>query len=305
MDDLVELWERPAPGKYMIAGWHQWADAGSVSSGLPQYLVEHTQARRVGQIKPGSFYLFQIPGTHHLVRPVIKLEDGYPKELERRRNDFFGVGDDVDGFLIFLGHEPHRNEERYAEAFFDAVEALGVKRVAAVAGVYGPVPYDKDRNISCVYSLPRMKGELSEYSIRFSDYEGGASIGTYLADRAEWRGIEFFVLYAFVPSYDFSKSSVPVQPVAIGEDHKAFYDLMRRLNHMFDLHVDLSDLERQSKALISEWDSNIESLAGRMPELGVKDYMEEVNKEFTETPFEPLSDVWGEALGRLFDDLEE
>ena len=74
---------------------------------------------------------------------------------------------------------------------------------------------------------------------------------------------------------------------------------------MFDLHVDLSDLERKSKALISEWDSNIESLAKKMPNLGVNDYMEEVNREFTETSFEPLSDVWGEALGRLFDDLEE
>ncbi|GAH70321.1 unnamed protein product, partial [marine sediment metagenome] len=33
MDDLVELWEIPTgQGKCMIAGWHQWADAGTVSS---------------------------------------------------------------------------------------------------------------------------------------------------------------------------------------------------------------------------------------------------------------------------------
>jgi proteasome assembly chaperone (PAC2) family protein len=165
MNDLVDLWEKPDRGKYLIAGWHQWADAGDISSGLPQYLVEQAQARKIGQIKPDSFYLFQIPGTHHLLRPVVKLEEGYAQRLEPRKNEFFYSGDGGPDFLIFLGQEPHRNEERYAAAFFDAVEELGVKRVAAVAGVYGAMPYDKDRNISCVYSHPGMKDELTKYAV--------------------------------------------------------------------------------------------------------------------------------------------
>jgi hypothetical protein len=45
MSELVELWEKPSAARTMIAGWHQWADAGSVSSGLPQYLIDHTDAR--------------------------------------------------------------------------------------------------------------------------------------------------------------------------------------------------------------------------------------------------------------------
>ena len=33
MDDVVELWEKPeADEVYMLAGWQQWADAGSISS---------------------------------------------------------------------------------------------------------------------------------------------------------------------------------------------------------------------------------------------------------------------------------
>ena len=35
MNSLVELTERPvALETFMIAGWHQWADAGAISSGL-------------------------------------------------------------------------------------------------------------------------------------------------------------------------------------------------------------------------------------------------------------------------------
>jgi len=305
MNDLIELWDKPPPGKYMIAGWRQWADAGDVSSGLPQYLVEQAPARKIGQISPDDFYLFQIPGTHHLLRPVIKLNEGYREGFQGRRNEFFYAGDDTNGFLIFLGDEPHRNEARYADTFFDAVEALGVQRVAAVAGVYGAVPYDKDRNLSCVYSLPHMKDELTSYAVRLSDYEGGATIGVYLADRAEARGIELLAFYAFVPAYDFSGTSSTVQPIAIDEDVKAWYDIMRRLDYMFSLDMDLSDLERRSDELISSWDEKIDQVARKMPDLGVKEYMDRVNKEFTETSFEPLSDLWEEALGRLLEDTEE
>jgi proteasome assembly chaperone (PAC2) family protein len=303
MNDLLELWEKPAPGKYLIAGWHQWADAGEVSSGLPQYLIEHTLARKIGRIEPDDFYLFQMPGTHHLLRPVVKLEDGYPEELEQRRNGFFFSGDDNEGFLIFLGEEPHLNQEEYAEAFLDAIEDLGVRRIAAMAGVYGAVPYDKDRNISCVYSLPEMQDELSRYAVKFSNYEGGTTISMYLAHKAGMRGIEFFRFCAFVPSYNFSKASTLLQPVAVDTDHKAWYDIMTRLEYMFDLDVDLSDLEKRSAELVWAWDSKIEQLTTAMPQLKIGEYLEEVNQEFSEHSFFPLSDVWEEGLDDLFNDL--
>jgi len=303
MNDVVRLWEFPRAAEYMIAGWRQWADAGDVSSGLPKYLVEQTLARRIGEIAPEGFYLFQIPGAHHLLRPVVKLSEGYRESLEHRSNEFFYAGDDTKGFVVFLGEEPHLNEERYAEAFFDAVEALGVKQVAALGGVHAPVPYNKERDISCVYSLPGLKAALSEYAVRFSDYEGGTTISTYLADKAESRGIEFFSFYAFVPAYDFSQSSVLVQQVAMEEDFKAWYDLMRRLDHMFRLGLDLSHLARRADRLIAEWESKLEHLARAMPQLDVAGYLQQVSAEFTERQFMPFRDLWEEELGDLLRDL--
>jgi proteasome assembly chaperone (PAC2) family protein len=311
MNALFEVWERPPSGKVMIAGWHQWADAGAISSSLPRYLIERTHAKKIGRIRSGGFYLFQLPGAHHFLRPMVTLKEGHRESLQQKRNEFF-YPDDVKAemafeksFLIFLGEEPHQNEEQYAKAFLDAVQDLGVERVAAVAGVYGPVPYNKDRDVSCVYSLPGMKEELSRYAIRFSDYEGGATISTYIADKAESRGIEFFALYGFVPSYDFSTESMAVHPVVIEKDYKAWYDMMRRLDHMFDLGIDLSDLEKKSEELVSTWDSKIDQLADTMPELKVRDYIEEVNTDFTEMSFVPLSNVWEEALRGIFEADED
>jgi proteasome assembly chaperone (PAC2) family protein len=301
MNELIELWERPPSGRCMIAGWHQWADAGDISSGLPRYLIDHTQARRIGQIKPGEFYLFQIPGMHHLLRPVVKLKEGHRETLQERKNEFFYSGDEESGFFIFVGEEPHRNVEPYAEAFLDVVAELGVWRVAFLGGVHAPMPYDMDRQVSCTYSHAAMKEELTRYAVRFSNYEGGVTIGTYLVHRAEARGIEVVAFYAMVPSYVFSRSSVHVQRMTMDNDHKAWYDLMRRLEFMFDLDLDLSDLERWSEELTAEWDAKIDRLARRMPLLGVKEYMEKVNRDFTETPFVPLSDVWEDELGSLLE----
>jgi predicted ATP-grasp superfamily ATP-dependent carboligase len=307
MNDLVELWEKPAAEeKYMIAGWHQWADAGAISSGLPQYLIEQTGARKIGEIESDGFYLFQIPGTHHFLRPEIKLEEGYRQELKAPQNELFYAGNDKKGLVIFLGDEPHLHVNRYAAAFFDAVETLNVRRVAAVGGVYGPMPYDKDREVSCVYSLRGMKEELAEYAIKFSNYEGGTTIGTYLVDKAEQREIEFLIFYAFVPAYDFSRLSINLQQqgVRIENDFKAWYDLMRRFNHMFKLGLDLSDLEKQSDELIASMDAKIDELARTMPQLKVKEYLAKLAEDFTETSFMPLDDVWERELGDLLEDMD-
>ena len=305
MDELVELWEKPAAKEiYMLAGWRQWADAGAISSGLPQYLIDQTGARKIGQIRPDGFYLFQIPGTHHFLRPEIKLEEGYRQDLSVRKNELFYTGDAERGLVIFLGDEPHLNVERYARAFFDAVAALRVRRAAVVGGVYGAIPYDKEREISCVYSLPAMQAELSEYAVRFSNYEGGATIGSYLMDSAEQRGIEFLVFYAFVPAYDFSQLSDQMQSIRVEHDFKAWYDLMRRFNHMFDLGFDLSELEQHSVELVASIEAKLDELDRKMPQLNLKAHLEAMAQDFTERPFMPLDEVWERELGDLLDDLE-
>jgi hypothetical protein len=306
MNDLVELWEKPlAEEVYMIVGWHQWADAGAISSGLPQYLIEQTGARRIGEIKPDGFYLFQIPGTHHFLRPEIKLDEGYREELRTRKNELFYSGNDRKGLVVFLGEEPHLNAERYAEAFFHTVKELGVRRVAAVGGVYGAVPHDRDREVSCVYSLPEMKDELAEYAVKFSNYEGGTTIGTYLVDRAEQSEVEFLVFYAYVPAYDLSELSKHLRGMRIENDFKAWCDLTTRLNHMFDLGIDLSDLERKSDVLVSSMDYKIDELERAMPQLKVREYVERLTRDFVEMPFMPLGEVWERELGDLFQNMED
>jgi proteasome assembly chaperone (PAC2) family protein len=291
---------------YMLAGWRQWADAGNVSSGLPKYLVEKLGARKIGQIRPDGFYLFQTPVSQFLFRPRFKFEEGYRKEIVTYQNDVYYWGSDQRGLLIFLGDEPHMNVERYAEAFFDLAKALRVKRIAAVGGVYAMVPFDKHRTLSVTYAMPYMKEELAEYNVSFSNYEGGVSIGSYLEDRAERVGQEYFAMYAFVPAYDFSQfiHREGMQPVSIENDYKAWYDILVRLNHMFKLGLDLTDLAQKSAENDAHLHEIIEKLARQLPHAPIKEWLAKLNADFVEMPFNKLDDVWEDALGEIFKDAE-
>ena len=303
--ESVELFEKPtAETIYMIAGWRQWADGGETSSGLAQYLINTLDAKKIGQIKPDGFYLYQTPLSQALFRPQVKFEEGYRTQLTGPRNDVYYWSNGKKGLVIFLGDEPHMNVERYAEAFFEIVQQLNVKRVAATGGVYAMVPYDKERSFTCTYSLPGMKAELSDYAVGFSNYEGGVSIGSYLNDRAEHLGIEYFAMYAFVPAYDLSQIASRGQSVTIEEDFKAWHDALLRINHMFKLGLDLSDLSQRSKELVTSIETHIEELSKQLPNVPVKEYIAKITADFEERPFDKLDDVWQDALGDIFKDLD-
>ena len=305
MSELVNLWEEPKAERiYMIAGWRQWADAGAISSGLPHYLIQRTNAHKIGEIQPDGFYLFQIPGTHDLVRPVVKFVDGYPQSLETQRNEIYYTELGQTGIVICLGDEPHLDIERYIRAFIEVAQRLNVKRIIGLGGVYGEVPYNRERVISSNYSLPALKPELDELALNFSDYHGGASIGSVMCRRAGEAEMEYVGLYGFAPTYDFSSFAQSTNAIRIENDYMAWLGIMRRINYMLKINVDLADLEKKSKRLIETVELKIEELESMAPQLGIREYIERLSDEFEETTFNPLGDVWKDELRRLFDDSD-
>lgn len=306
MPDALELWEKPKAERIdMFVGWRQWADAGSVSSGLPQYLIQLTNARQIGTIHPDGFYLFQIPGTHGLVRPVVKFDEGFPESLDTQHNDIFYAGDEQRGLVFFLGDEPHLDMERYIATLLKAAKILGVKRIVGFGGVYGELPYDKERMVSGNYSQPAIKEELKSLAVELSDYQGGASIGSYICRRAYDQGMEYVGLYAFVPTYDFSNVAQVGNAIRIETDYMAWLGVMRRVNHMLKLNFDLADLEEKSEHLVKVVNEKVEEIDKMAPQLNVRDYFRRLSEEFTENSFEPMDDFWEEKLNNLFDKFDE
>ena len=59
---------------------------------------------------------------------------------------------------------------------------------------------------------------MDNYALRYSNYEGGVSIGSYMAHWAEVKGMEYVAMHAFVPMYDFSQLAPDLQGITVEND---------------------------------------------------------------------------------------
>ncbi|MFM8322247.1 MAG: PAC2 family protein [Chloroflexota bacterium] len=305
MAEAVELWNTPQAGVVnMVVGFRQWADAGSLSSGLPQYMVEKTGAQPIGKIRPDGFYLFQIPGTHDLVRPRVRFRAGYPVSLDTPHTDIYYSGSESSGLAVLIGDEPHLDIERYVAAVLSAAKQLNVKRIIGLGGVYGELPYNRERPVSANYSLRRLKREVEQLAVDLSDYHGGASIGSYLCRRAGERRMEYVGLYGFVPAYDFSTLGQAGSTIRLENDFTAWLGVMRRVIYMLKLDFDLADLISRSEYLVRVVSDRIDEIEQVAPDLGVREYVNRLAENFTEKIFAPEDGFWEEKLKGLFDKFD-
>jgi hypothetical protein len=112
-------------------------------------------------------------------------------------------------------------------------------------------------------------------------------------------------MYAFVPTYDFSNISQISSNIRIENDYMAWLGIMRRVNFMLKLGVDLSDLEQKIQQLIEQIESKVEEIESAAPQVGVRDYLMHLSDDFREITFNPLEDVWEQEIRRILDNYEE
>ena len=303
-DELVIFEQKPA-ANYVIAGWRrQWSNGGRISSGLPRYLIEKLSAKKIGELGPQvstMCYPFQVAGTHDAFRPVAAFQEGLPSENMHRENYFFDAGN---GLIIFLGEEPWYRLDIYVKGFFEAIKELGIKQTVAVEGVNGPAPPDLERRITCAYSKAAMKEDLERFGLQFSSYGSdgrrGLTIGMALVSMAhyDYPDIGVFRLGAMAPLYPLLSSNN--QQLGITRDHRSFYDIMRRLNAMFDLTVDLNELKSLADGESQELQTNLEKLSESSRE--AKQVIEQVRAEYNYTPFEQRVEL-DPALDQTLEDI--
>lgn len=123
--------------------------------------------------------------------------------------------------------------------------------------------------------------------VHFTSYgsEGrrGPTIGMAMVSQAhfEYPDIRMFSLGAMAPLYP--RMNANGQPVGIPRDHRSFYDVMRRLNAMFSLDIDLGELKQLG-------DTESQELQGILDKLGeaskeAKQIIDKVRSDYSFTPF--------------------
>jgi len=288
MAESLVTFERKPEGQYLIAGWRrQWSDGGGISGGLPEYLIDKMGAQKIGEMGrtvSELCYPFQVAGTHDTYRPKTSYLEGLPASPLQRENGFYDAGN---GLIIFLGEEPWLQIELYANAFFQGIRELGISKTVAVEGVNGAVPPDLERRITCVFSKAEMKETLEKFGVQFSSYGSGGSrgptIGMALITLAhyEHQDVEIFRLGAMAPLYPFTTEDR--EQVGIRNDHQSYYDIMRRLRSIFELELDLSELQTMGESESQELAEKLEQISESNSE--AKQLIGKIRDDFEYTPF--------------------
>ena len=272
---------------------------------MPRWLIDKLSARRIGQMTgeiSRMCFPFQIAGTHDLYRPRAAFNEGLPSRPMQWDNGFWDAGN---GVVIFLGIEPWYRIDLYGQAFFEAVSALGNPKVAAVEGYNGPAPPEQERRISCVYSKASMADELRQHGMLFSSYGSqqrqGPTVGMAMVSIAHYQhpDVEMVRVGAMAPMFPFSGSSGG--QLGITTDHRAFYDIMRRLRALYSLDIDLSDLRPRYEEEAERLQESLDRVAQRNDE--ARRYIERVRNEHNFQPFEEPIELPPSIEGTLADIL--
>lgn len=212
-----------------------WMDGGDVSTGTVKRLMQDRDVTHVARLQSQGFYIDNFPGSMDvtaLFRPHVRYDRGLVAEFEMATNDFYA--DPKSNMAFFVGKEPNLNWPGFADAIYDLIGRLGVKRIIFMGSFGGAVPHTREPRLYGSVSERRLLPLLKQHGLRPTEYEGPASFATYLLTRSPGHGVEMLSIAAEIPGY------------LQGENPLSIAAVTRRLAAILNLPVDLSSLREAS-----------------------------------------------------------
>lgn len=267
MESLI-IYERPnLKNPSMVLGFSGWMDGGNVSTGTVKYLIGKLKAKKFAEINPQNFYIFSLPGTMTEVaqfRPYTKIKDGILTDFQYPKNEFFY--NKKNNLILFLGKEPNLGWDEYSNCIFKLSDELSVKRICFVGSVAGPTPHTRESKILCSVSSEEEKAKLKDYDVKFTDYEGPASITTLLTKISKEKKIKMVNFVAEIPIYIQTQNPKGIEAIT------------KRLVKLLNIDVDLEDLHKMRE----EFEKDVDKAVAKQPALAqqIKKLEESYDKEF-------------------------
>jgi len=251
--DKLNIYEKPHLNKpRMLLGFSGWMDGGEVSTATVRCLIEKLDARMFAQIESEGFYIYNFPGSMEitsLFRPHTRIKDGLVESYETATNTFFY--NEQNNLILFLGKEPNLRWQEFADCIFSVCSEFGVKMLYFIGSVAGLVPHTREPRLFCSVSDAKLKETFQHYGVKFTNYEGPASIVTYLTANASERDLSMASFIATIPAY--------VQ----GNNPKCIEAVTRRLVGILELEMELDDLRDDS----DDFEKKLNEVVQEQPEL--------------------------------------
>ena len=271
----------------MVLGFSGWMNGGDVSTGTIETLVGKLSAYLLAEIDSEDFYILSFPGSMEissLFRPRARIEDGLITEFQGPANKFFYS--EMANLILFVGKEPNLHWAEYADCIYSVATQFGVSMIYFIGSVAGLVPHTREPRMYGSVSDEGLKPMLERFRVRFSNYEGPASLVTYLTRLAARKSMPMVNLVAEIPAY--------VQ----GTNHRCIETMTRRLAAILNLQVNLDDL----RALGDRLEERLSEVVQKKEELQerIRGLEEAYDSDIFDTEMGDLKD-WLEQQGIRLD----
>jgi predicted ATP-grasp superfamily ATP-dependent carboligase len=222
------IWDRRPGGlraPAMVCAFRGWNDAGDAASSAVSFLASALDARRFARIDSEEFYDFQAN------RPCVRFDERHAREIVWPTVEVFEAPAPraPRDLVLVQGVEPSMRWRAFSSHLVDLAEALGVQVVVSLGALLGDVPHTRPVTMSGFASDPALMERLG---LPTSTYEGPTGIVGVLHSACAEAGLPSASLWAAVPHY-----------VAAAANPKAALALVRRLEGVIGVSVDVSDLE--------------------------------------------------------------
>ncbi len=263
----------PLRDPVVIAAFEGWNDAGDAASDALDHLADAWDAEVVAELDGEDYYDYQVnrptvaltaQGDRELTWPTTTLAVARPPGLER-------------DLILLHGIEPNMRWRAFCDEIVDAVDAAGATMVVTLGALLADSPHTRPVPVTG-HAYDTATAE--RLGLQRSRYEGPTGITGVLQDACHRRGMASVSLWAAVPHY----VSQPPSP-------KATVALLRRIEDLLDVAVDLGELEESARA----WERTVDELAAEDGEIA--EYVQSLEQRAVTD----LPEASGEVIAQEFE----
>jgi len=257
------IWDRRPDGlraPAMVCAFQGWNDAGDAASGAVSFLASALSARRFARIDSEEFYDYQSN------RPCVRFNEQKEREIVWPTVEVLAARAPraPRDLVLVQGVEPSLRWRAFSKHLVELAEALGVQLVLSVGALLGDVPHTHPVTLTGHASDPALAERLGMQS---STYEGPTGIVGVLHGACIEAGLPSASLWACVPHY-----------VAAASNPKAALALLRRMEGLLGVSVDVSELEtaaadyERQVGLAVQSDPDIQAFVERLEQAAESDH---------------------------------
>jgi proteasome assembly chaperone (PAC2) family protein len=261
------IWDRRPDGlraPAMVCSFQGWNDAGDAASTATSFLAQALDAQRFARIDSEEFYDFQANRPHVQIDETSARVISWPS-VEMLQARAPRAPRDL---VIVQGNEPSMRWRSFSALIADLAEALDVQLVVTLGGLLADVPHSHPVAMTGFASDPEMMERLG---LKASGYEGPTGIVGVLHAACAQAGLPSASVWASVPHY-----------VAAASSPKAALALLRKLELMVGVSVDVSELEEAA----GEYENQVEMAVQSDPD--IQAFVERLERRAKESEDEKL-----------------